>query len=247
MFIRRTLRGLGYDVRPYQAHYFPDVQLTALLRSLKVNLVLDVGANSGQFGKSLREHGYAGRIVSFEPLEAARKGLLDATGGDPQWQVAERCAIGERDGVLDINVSQNSVSSSALQMLDAHLRTAPDSRYVATERVPLRRLDTCALQYLDAASVALLKIDTQGYEDRVLDGAAGILDRISTVQLEISLVPLYAGQRLFPEMLQRMLALNFEVWAMWPVLVDPDSGRLLQVDATFVRPADRSAAALKSS
>ena len=171
--IRRALRRLGYDVRPYQPNYFPELQLKALLRSQGTDLVLDVGANAGQFGMALREIGYAGRIVSFEPLAAAREQLLAASAGDPQWQVAERCAIGEEDAELDIHVAGNSVSSSVLPMLDAHLRTAPESRYVATERVALRRLDSVAPSYIDGSRAALLKIDTQGYEDRVLDGATG--------------------------------------------------------------------------
>jgi hypothetical protein len=151
--------------------------------------------------------------------------------------VAERAAIGERDGEIDIHVSANSYSSSALDILDTHVRAAPESRYIGSERVSLRRLDFVATPFLRPDSVTFLKIDTQGFEDRVLDGAAGMLQRVAGIQMELSLVPLYSGQKLLPDMLGRVLALGFGLWGVWPALVEPESGRLLQVDATFFRSA----------
>lgn len=233
--VRRMLRRLGYDAHRHIPVLSPSAQQAAIFRSRAINLVLDVGANAGQFGRALREAGYRGRIVSFEPLESARRQLLAASAADDAWDVAERAAIGAEDGEIDINVSANSFSSSALDMLPAHLRSAAESRYVGRERVPLRRLDGIAGAHLRADSVALLKIDTQGYEDRVLDGAAGILPRVAAIQLELSVVPLYAGQKLLPEMLERLRGLGFSLWALWPAFVEPGSARLLQVDATFLR------------
>jgi FkbM family methyltransferase len=233
--IRRMLRRLGYDAHRYIPVLSPGAQQAAILKSRGINLVLDVGANAGQFGAALREAGYTGRIVSFEPLDAARQRLLASSAGDPAWEVADRAAIGHEDGEIEIHVSANSFSSSALDMLPAHLRSAPESRYVGSERVPLRRLDGIAGPYLRPDSVTLLKIDTQGFEDRVLEGAAGILPRVAAIQLELSLVPLYAGQKLLPEMLDRLRGLGFLPWALWPAFIDQDGARLLQVDATFLR------------
>jgi FkbM family methyltransferase len=233
--IRRLLRRLGYDAHRYHPALSAGAQQMAVLNSRGINLILDVGANAGQFGVSLREIGYAGRIVSFEPLQAARDILLATRATDADWVVAEKAALGREEGEVDIHVSANSVSSSALDMLESHLRSAPESRYVGTERVPLRRLDAVATPYLRADSAALLKIDTQGYEDRVLDGATGILPRIAGIQLELSLVPLYRGQMLLPEMIERLRQMDFGLWAIWPAFVEPASGRLLQVDATFFR------------
>lgn len=235
--VHRALQLLGYDIHRFRPAAFPEPQLAAALRSGDVNLVFDVGANAGQFGLKLRQHGYGGRIISFEPLEEPRQRLIEAADADALWEVAERAAIGDRDGEIDIHVSANSYSSSALEVLDAHLRAAPDSRYVGSERVPLRRLDTVALPYLRPDAVAFLKIDTQGFEDRVLDGAARILPQIGGIQLELSVVPLYSGQKLLPEMLERLRSLGFALWGIWPVFVEPDTGRLLQVDATFFRSA----------
>lgn len=196
-------------------------------------MVFDVGANTGQFGQSLREAGFRGRIVSFEPLAAAREKLLAVSQKDNKWDVAPRAAIGNEDGEIEIHIAGNSVSSSVLDMLDAHANAAPGSRYVGSEKVPLRRLDSIALDYLHPDSVAFLKIDTQGYEDRVLQGASNLLKKTAGLQLELSFVPLYDGQRLYDEMVSQLKLLGFELWSMSPVFSDPQTGRLLQVDATF--------------
>lgn len=233
----RLLRCFGYDIHRFDATTFPDAQHARLLSAKRINLVLDVGANAGQFGLRLRELGYRGRIVSFEPLQHARASLQVVCSRDPDWFLAERAALGDQDGAIDVHVSANSASSSALEILDAHLKSAPESRYVGKERVPLRRLDGIARPYLTTDSITLLKIDTQGFEDRVLAGASGILPGVAGLHLELSLVPLYADQKLFAEMTAYVSSLGFEPWAIWPAFVDPDTGRLLQVDATFFRSA----------
>jgi FkbM family methyltransferase len=235
--VHRILRSLGYDIRRFDPAVFPEAQCTALMRHHGVNLVLDVGANAGQYARGLRESGYRGRIVCYEPLEAARRQLEAARAGDSLWEIGERVAVGEREGEVEINVSGNSASSSLLDMLPSHLRSAPDSRYVGVERVPMRRLDALAEHYFSPGVVALLKIDTQGYEDRVLDGAAGVLPDLTAIQLELSLIPLYSGQKLLPEMMDRICGLGFRLCAIWPAFLEPGSGRLLQVDATFYRDA----------
>jgi FkbM family methyltransferase len=201
----------------------------------RINLVLDIGANTGQFGIYLRNAGYKGRIISFEPLSSARTELLTSSRNDPLWDVAPRAAIGSHDGQVEINVAKNSVSSSALNILEAHIAADPESQFIGKELVPLRRLDSIVFDYLDAGSRAFLKIDTQGYEDQVLKGATTLLGRIIGLQVELSLVPLYEGQQLFDDLSRRLRSLDFELWSIAPVFVDPKTGRLLQADVTFYR------------
>ena len=57
---------------------FPNNELkkrSALLNHLKINKVLDVGANVGKYGEDLRDAGYEGEIISFEPLKNVFEGL----------------------------------------------------------------------------------------------------------------------------------------------------------------------------
>lgn len=233
--IRRLANRIGIDIHRHRPAESAAGRLAAALASRRIDVVLDVGANTGQFGSALRGAGYRGRIVSFEPLVSARAALLATSARDDGWLVAPQAAIGAYDGQIDINVAGNSVSSSVLSMLPAHSASAPQSRYVATERVALKRLDDLAPDFLRPDSVAFLKIDTQGYESHVLAGAPEVLERVQGVQLELSFVPLYDGQVLFDELLSQMRASGFDIWSLWPAFWDPQDGRLLQADVVFMR------------
>jgi FkbM family methyltransferase len=206
-----------------------------MLRNRSVDLVLDVGANHGQFARSLRNAGYEGRLVSFEPLSKAHAELMRVSRGDARWEVAPRAAVGDHEGETRINIAGNSLSSSVLDMLDSHRDAEPESAYVGSEPVRLARLDTLALGYLHPETVPFLKIDVQGYEDQVLSGATEVLARAQGLQLELSFVPLYSGQRLFDELTGTLRALGFAIWAVSPGFCDPRSGRMLQVDAVLFR------------
>ena len=233
--IRRSLRRAGYDLHRFVPTASPDAQVAQMLAKLDIELVFDVGANTGQYGTLIRELGYAGRIVSFEPLAAAHAALTVTAARDASWTVAPRGAIGDADGEIVINVAANSASSSVLAMLDAHSDAAPESVYVGTETVPLHRLDTVAETYTGDAQRVYIKVDTQGFEAAVLRGAPMLVARAAAVQLELSLVPLYDGQPLWEEVIALMATHGLVLWALWPGFSDPASGRLLQIDAIFVR------------
>lgn len=233
--LRRALQRLGLDVRRHRPQATPAGRLASMLATHGVQLVFDVGANTGQFARELRDGGYAGRIISFEPLAAAHARLSRQAAGDPRWKVAQRGALGAAEGELVVHVAGNSVSSSALPMLPRHRDAAPDSATVAHERVPMSTLDRVAPAYLAPGEVAFLKIDTQGYEDHVLSGAGATLPAIAGLQLELSLVPLYDGQLDHEAMGARVRQLGYVPWAIWPGFCDPRDGRMLQIDVVYFR------------
>jgi FkbM family methyltransferase len=205
-----------------------------LFDSFGIDLVLDVGANAGIYGRELRESGYRGRIVSFEPQAAAFARLLETIEGDPAWE-ALNLALGDREGEATLNIAANSLSSSILEMLPAHEQAAPDSGYVGRERVRLATLDSLSGQLRIQGRSVCLKIDTQGFEESVLRGAAGSLEAIHTLQLEMSLTPLYQGELLFPQMHALLAGKGYELVAVEPGFADPETGRLLQLDGIYHR------------
>ena len=239
LLIHKVLRRLGYRLMPI-AMTSGDECLATHLRDHGIDLILDVGANTGQFARNALELGYRGRIVSFEPQAAAHAELVARSRAHPSWSVAERCCLGERDGETEIHVSRNSISSSVLPIAPEHARISPEASYVGVERVPLRRLDPLVREALLASRSALLKIDVQGYEDRVMAGALETLTRVRGLQLEMSLCPVYEGQILFPSILNRILGLGFEPISFTPAFIDPTTGRWLQVDGLFFRPRARA-------
>jgi len=161
--------------------------------------------------------------------------LLKISRNDSMWQVALQSAIGEENGEIEINIAGNSQSSSVLDMLDTHVRAAPDSKYIGKEKVALRKLDTIAPDYMDSKSIVFIKIDTQGYERQVMNGAKKLMSQIVGLQLEVSLVPLYKGQILFEEVLKILKTEGFNLWSISTVFSDPSTAQVLQVDATFFR------------
>jgi FkbM family methyltransferase len=146
-YIRKTFRRFGFDVHGFNPNSSPDAQIVASLKKFDIDLVLDVGANAGQFALGIRRGGYAGKIVSFEPLSSAHRKLTKAKGRDAFWDVYRRCAVGDKNGEIDINIAGNSASSSILPMLDSHLMAAPYSAYVGNETVPLFQLDMITPEY----------------------------------------------------------------------------------------------------
>jgi FkbM family methyltransferase len=233
--LKRVIRDLGYEIRRYQPSSSESARFLHVLKHHRINLVFDVGANAGQFAASLRTLGYSGRIVSFEPVSGTWEQLAKASHGDSLWEIAPRCALGEEDSEIEVHVSANSVSSSVLNMLNTHLDAAPTSAYVSSEQTPLMRLDTIGPQYLREDSRLFIKIDTQGYETQVLNGAERLLDKAIGLHVEMSLVPLYAGQDLYDGLIRYLQTKGFELWDITPNFVDMRSGRALSVDAILFR------------
>jgi FkbM family methyltransferase len=199
-----------------------------LIRERGITVVLDVGANTGQWATRLREDGYVDRIISFEPLQDAYEQLRAAAAEDPLWDT-HYTALGEVTGVATINVSSNSYSSSFLPVTEASLDAAPDTAYIGREDVAITRLDCLGLP----SGRRMLKADVQGTEPAVIRGAQGLLPSLELVELEMSLVPIYEGQELAPAVCALMRAAGFAPVALEASWVDPRTGEILCVDAIF--------------
>ena len=235
--IKKLSRSLGIDLKRYNIQTSEAAKMQRLLAYNNIDLVFDVGANIGQYAKLLRELGYSGRIVSFEPLSSAYSQLKAVSKKEPLWEIAPQTAIGNQEGEITINIAGNSYSSSALPMLDAHLESAPESAYSGSETVKLSRLDTIAKDYIKCETKSIfLKIDVQGLEKQVIEGATAILPLVKGIKLELSLVPLYEGQVLFKEMIDIIEKLGYELYGIEPGFTAEKTGRMLQMDGIFFKP-----------
>jgi FkbM family methyltransferase len=227
-------RWLGLDVRRWSPAGVALARRMRILDDNNVTVVLDVGANRGQFAAELRVGGYRGRIVSFEPLGSAYAALEDAARDDPNWE-CRRLALSDSDGVTELHVSENAVSSSLLDMEARHLEAAPDSRYVARERVRQARLEALAEELHLPGDGVYLKLDVQGSEAKALAGARATLPRVVAIETELSLVPLYREQLLFRDILDLLDDAGYALVSLEPAYADPRTGHVLQVDGIFLR------------
>ena len=233
--VRRLFWKLGIDFNKNAIARVPHEALNDLYVKLGITAIIDIGANIGQFAMTTRIYGFQGNIISFEPLTSAYIQLLENSLKDKKWLIHERCALGSEDGISIINVSANSVSSSLLPMHSNHLNAAPSSVYISQEEILVRTLDHCLSSYDIDLRKTFLKIDAQGFESQVINGAKNSLSHVTGVLCELSLVELYDGQKDWQHIINSFLSLGYSVWSIIPGFADQQSGRLLQVDVVFVR------------
>jgi FkbM family methyltransferase len=233
---RRLVRAFGYDVRKYRPHDDPFRRLQFSLQRRKVTVILDVGANEGQFARAVRKVGYRERIISFEPLSEAHAKLLVAAEHDPLWTVGPRCALGSRSDNVRINISANSESSSLLKMLERHVAGDPQSAYIGVETVTMTTLDGFLAGERELAGAAIaLKIDTQGYEAEVLAGLDKWSDNVEVILVEMSLSALYEGEVKFLDLYRMIEDRGYHCISIERGFTDPRTYEVLQVDAIFER------------
>jgi FkbM family methyltransferase len=235
-FIIKTVRSFGFNITKYPLRNLDNERLHCALEHWGIELIIDIGANIGQFSQEVRKVGYKKKIVSFEPLSDAYEHLLTNSHHDKNWQIHERCAVGNKNGVIEINVAGNSQSSSILPMLTAHSDATPGSEYFKKENTNIITLDSVFTTYHSNDEKTFLKIDTQGYEKEVLEGASETLKQVKAIQIELSLVPLYQGQPLWDDLIADLTKKGFFVWSILPVLHHPQTGQFLQIDVVLYRP-----------
>ncbi len=233
--VRDYLRGFDVDLTRLSYGRSHDGRLKLLIKKLGIDCVLDVGANQGQFAKSLRTIGYKGRIVSFEPAEEPFKQLRDRSKRDPLWSVRQQ-ALGSSDTVAALNVMQNSTLNSFHRPSEYGCGECTGEVIDHVEAVTVARLDSTYpnLGEIRDAKRIFLKIDTQGHDLEVFRGAAGCLSKVALIQLELSVNPIYEGTPTWNEAIEEVRANGFALGGMFAVSYDSDQ-RAIEFDGIFVR------------
>lgn len=230
--IKKVLKKNGVQIKRY-----PDPDLKRRLKIMNnynIDTIFDIGANIGQYAKNMRELGYSKRIISFEPLNDAFEILKKAALKDNKW-IVNNFALGNEDGKSVINIAGNSYSSSILNMLPLHIEGAPKSGYISQQDIVIKKLDSIFNNFSNTKDKVMLKIDTQGFEKNVIEGAAMSLNNVMIIQLEMSILPLYENEMLFIEMIEYLNNKGFHLFSLENGFSNPDSGQLLQVDGIFVK------------
>jgi FkbM family methyltransferase len=195
--------------------------------------VVDVGANVGQFAVACAKIFPGITVHSFEPLPNCLKQLkrnVLRLGGVLIYPVA----LGAECGEVTMHVNSHSHSSSILALGERHRRAFPDAREIDVIKVKMSTLDV-EMKPISLERPVLLKLDVQGYEPQVLEGAVETLKRVDHVLLEASFRPLYEGERTFMDIARTMQDRGFRFLRPVGWLDDPNTGETLQMDALFVR------------
>lgn len=208
--------------------------LSSLTRQgISPRVVIDVGANVGQFAVACTKLCAGAAVHSFEPVPDSVKKLrrnVAKLGNVSVYPIA----LGGKSGEVIFHVNSHSHSSSILPLGEAHRNAFPWAQETHTIKVPICTLDV-AMESIPLDGPVLLKLDVQGYEPQVLEGATQTLKRVDYVLLETSFRPMYVGERTFMEIVRTMEDSGFAFLRpiMW--LDDPRSGEILQADALFAR------------
>lgn len=239
--LRNLLRRRGVDVVRYPYFFSREGHLQRLLAQHAINMVLDVGANTGQFVEVLRGMGYRGWIASFEPVASLYRGLSAKAHGDAMWRCYQM-ALGDAEEERAVNVLNGSTLSSFLAP-NAYCREEfqEDAALQLIETVSVSKLDSV---FDDVASVApqakvFLKMDTQGWDLAVLRGAKRSCQQIALMQAELSIKPIYEAQPSWVEFMSAASDMGFELAGLYPV-THASSGAVIEFDGLFVRTAAAS-------
>ncbi len=235
--LRNIFRSFGLDVVRYSPPVVDTIQ--KILTDQQISLVIDGGANVGQYAKKTFKNGYTGKVVSIEPQIEAHQQLLAQVANYPTWQIYKRCALADVAGKAQINVTQNSESSSLLALTDSASQTDAGIAVIRQEEVEMTTLDIIAkdLNFLATHSAIYLKLDLQGHELKALQGATSLLQapQLKVVQLEMALHSTYQNEPDWLVLIDYMKISGFDLFYLFPGFTHSETGQLLEMDGIFVR------------
>lgn len=231
MGIKKVLRHFGVDIITY--HSFWD----DIARPREYKTVLDIGASDGSSARILREYFPTAEIHSFEPLKSSYEKLLRNMAGDKRFH-AYNMALGEREEETEIYHSDSEASSSLLSMASLHKVLYPGSATHTKERISVRQLDTI-LSGTDLEKPLLVKIDVQGFENRVIRGGAKTLREADTIVIENSFVTLYENQALFGEIHTLLQSLGFSYHGRSETHYNQKTKESIYEDSIFIKDEPR--------
>ena len=205
-----------------------------LLKHFGITKILDVGANKGQYAQELRNIRFEGDIISFEPISGVFDVLKENFKNDSKTSV-NNFALGDKEETKTINISKNLSSSSFLSRAKHLEENATQTEYISEEKVKIKVLDLIYDSICSPEDVVFLKLDTQGYEKNILNGAKESLKKIKGIQIELALKPSYKEAPNYKEIIKIIEDSGFTLFSLEEGFEDEKTGQLLEVDGVFFR------------
>jgi FkbM family methyltransferase len=223
------LRKLGGDTGLYYSLN------KSWFHNLNILTVLDIGANKGQFSLAGRMLLPNAHIYSFEPLPDCFQEIENKFKNSQNF-TAFNVGLGDCSGELEFEQNDFSPSSSFLKVSQRHQELFPFTKNTQPITVKIERLDDFIdKNNLEIQTPFLIKIDVQGYEDKVLLGAKKTLQRASLIILETSFEELYERQPLFKDLYTQLIDLGFTYGGSLGQMYDSNTGKIIQDNSIFFK------------
>ena len=203
------------------------------LQDLGIKTVFDIGANEGQFIDIILRLIPQVQVYSFEPLKELFLKLSKKFNGNKNVKLFN-LAIGNKNSLVNFYSNEFSPSSSFLEISDLHIDAFPHTKNVNTIEVEMKTLDEMMSQ-CESKEKVLLKIDVQGYELLVLEGAERFICDVDIIIVESSYYELYKDQPLFEKIYQFLNIRGFKYFGNLEQIYDERDGKILQSDSIFIK------------
>jgi len=227
--LRKIFQKTGFDFHRHST----SASKLSYLKTLNIHTVLDIGANTGQFAKEIRNILIDAQIYSFEPLVDCFKKLNERMVDYTNF-TAFNYALGDTTEIVAMNKNTYSPSSSLLEMSENHKKLFPHTKESSPEKIVVKRLDDVASS-LTLKSNILIKVDVQGFESKVIAGGENTFKKAHAVLIENSFTTLYENQPLFNEVYNKLVALGFEYRGALQEKVNPQNGEIISEDSLFLK------------
>jgi FkbM family methyltransferase len=235
-FAKATAAKVGVDIEYRNARFNTWLRLNHFIKLQRIDTVLDIGANAGQFATDLLKGGFKGRVISFEALPEAHAEMLQrAKSYSANWIVHEQSAVSDKKGATTFHVTKANTSSSLMkpnETFNANFVGAEVTREIIVATFPL---DDVISRYKLDQSRFLLKIDVQGAEQLVLDGAKKALGLAQGIQMEVGIVTSYEGQSGMQKHVSQLAERGLKLWDILPGYRDGKTLRLNECDILCFR------------
>jgi FkbM family methyltransferase len=228
--IIRTLWIRQYRSALFRAKVFASTEHDQVINGLDLDVVVDIGANRGQFALCVRRLYPSAKIFSFEPLQKPAETYKTVFENDPLARLFPK-AIAAQTGSASMYVSRWDVSSSLLPFAQAQHDNFPFTEESRRETVATTTLSECLNPDL-IEGTALLKLDVQGYELVALHGCEDLISKFKYVYVEASFIELYLGQALATDVIAYLLAKRFRLICV-ANLSNGNQRRPIQADFLF--------------
>lgn len=238
--IRKSFRAFGLEIKKYYPPAHQELLKEKELRrrlqwliNMNFRTILDIGANTGQFASTISAMMPMALLYSFEPLPDCYESLVANFKDSPNFK-ALNLALGNKEGKITMNRNEFTPSSSILPMADLHKETYPFTQTSCVQEVKIARLDDLATQ-LDIDEPLLIKLDVQGYENRVIEGGQKTFSKAKALIIEMSIEELYNEQKLFDDIYMQLKDLGFKYRGNYEQSSHNDDGRILHIDSFFTK------------